>query len=157
VLVIAYLGAIAAANVVATVWGPAITPFSAFFLVAFDLVARDRLHDRWSGRGRLWRMALLIASGSLVAYLVFPAAGRVALASCVAFAVAGLVDWVIYAWLYPRGWLVRSNGSNLAGAVVDSLLFPWLAFGGLMVWISVGQMLAKVGGGFLWSLILQRR
>lgn len=31
-----------------------------------------------------------------------------------------------------------------------------LAFGGLNIWITLGQFLAKVFGGFVWSLVLFR-
>jgi len=38
--------------------------------------------------------------------------------------------------------------------LVDSLLFPTLAFGAVMPAIIAGQFFAKVAGGFFWSLIL---
>jgi uncharacterized PurR-regulated membrane protein YhhQ (DUF165 family) len=44
----------------------------------------------------------------------------------VAFTSAALVDWAVFSAL--RGpWLLRSNGSNAAGALVDSLVFPLAA------------------------------
>ena len=80
-------------------------------------------------------------------------AGQIALASFVAFTAAAIVDAVIYQLLgkYPR-WM-RINGSNVPSAFVDSLIFPTLAFGSFLWPIVLGQFLAKVLGGFFWSLI----
>jgi len=58
--------------------------------------------------------------------------------------------------LRKRIFLVRANGSNVAGAGLDSLIFPTIAFGGLMPVIVLGQFVAKVLGGFVFSLIIQR-
>jgi hypothetical protein len=52
--------------------------------------------------------------------------------------------------------LQRSNGSNLGSALVDSLVFPTLAFGGFNVVTTVLQFCAKLLGGFVWSLLLVR-
>jgi uncharacterized PurR-regulated membrane protein YhhQ (DUF165 family) len=47
------------------------------------------------------------------------------------------------------------NGSNVVGAAADSLIFPALAFGWPLLWsVVLGLFVAKVAGGFLWSLIL---
>ena len=40
---------------------------------------------------------------------------------------------------------------------VDSILFPTIAFGSFLPLIVLGQFAAKVGGGFVWSLLLNRR
>jgi len=49
---------------------------------------------------------------------------------------------------------VRVNGSNVVSAAVDSVVFPTLAFGSFLPWVILGQFLAKVAGGAVWSLIL---
>ena len=54
---------------------------------------------------------------------------------------------------YPR-WM-RINGSNVPSAMVDSLVFPTLAFGAFLWPIVLGQFVAKVLGGFVWSLIFE--
>ncbi|MGH2536319.1 MAG: VUT family protein [Candidatus Promineifilaceae bacterium] len=149
-----YLVAIVLANLAVARFGPEAVYVVAFLFIGLDLTARDRLHDAWRGRGLLWRMALLIAAGSLLSWLLNRAAGQVALASFVAFAAAASTDAVVYHLLggYPR-WL-RINGSNIPSAAVDSLVFPTLAFGGLMPLVTLGQFAAKVLGGFVWSLVL---
>jgi uncharacterized PurR-regulated membrane protein YhhQ (DUF165 family) len=68
-----------------------------------------------------------------------------------------MVDAVIYSLLgkYPR-WL-RINGSNVPSAAVDSILFPTLAFGSFLPLVTLGQFAAKVAGGFVWSIALQKQ
>jgi hypothetical protein len=40
---------------------------------------------------------------------------------------------------------------------VDSLIFPTIAFGGLLWGITVGQFTAKVAGALLFTLLIQHR
>ncbi len=154
VLVGAYLGAIVVANLTVAGFGPAATIFNAFVLIGLDLTTRDALHERWQGR-QLWpRMAALVATGSLVSWALNQGAGRIALASFVAFASTGLVDAATYHALRRYPFLAKANGSNVLAAATDSLLFPTLAFGALMPWIMLGQFAAKVFGGAVWSLAI---
>jgi queuosine precursor transporter len=153
-LIALYLAAIVAANLIITQLGPQSTIVTAFLFIGLDITARDRLHESWHG-GRLWpRMAALIASGSLLSWLVNRNAGPIALASFVAFAASGAADTLIYHVLRRRTWLVKVNGSNVVSAAVDSLVFPTLAFGMLLPWIVLGQFIAKVAGGALWAALL---
>lgn len=152
--VLVYLAAIVAANFSVATFGPAVTPVNAFFLIALDLVCRDRLHDAWQRRGLVVKMAGLIAAGGLISYALNPATGQIAIASSVAFVLAGLADALTYDRLIRHPWLLRSNGSNVVGAAVDSLVFPTLAFGVLMPGIVLAQFAAKMLGGLFWSLVL---
>lgn len=154
-LIASYLLAIVIANLVITTYGPVAAIPVAFVLIGLDLTSRDRLHDAWRGQGLAWKMALLIATGSMLSYLVNRDAGPIALASFVAFALAGLTDTLTYALLGERRRLIRMNGSNVVSAAVDSVAFLGLAFGWPPLWgIVFGQWLAKVAGGFIWSLVL---
>jgi hypothetical protein len=154
ILIALYLVAIVAANLAVAAFGPAITPLTAFLLIGLDLTTRDALHDRWQGRALPVRMTLLIATGSLASWLINPAAGRIAVASALAFALAATADAIAYHLTRHRPWLQRANASNLVGAAVDSLAFPTLAFGVLLPGIVAGQFAAKVLGGLAWSLLL---
>jgi uncharacterized PurR-regulated membrane protein YhhQ (DUF165 family) len=146
-----YVGAMLLANLLVSKFGPTISPVLAFFLIGFDLSMRDWLHVRL----RAWQMIGLIGASGALTYALDPAAGMIAVASAVAFTSAALVDWATFTRL--RGaWIFRANGSNVAGAAVDSLIFPTLAFGVLMPHIVALQFAAKVGGGFVWSLLLRR-
>jgi uncharacterized PurR-regulated membrane protein YhhQ (DUF165 family) len=147
----AYAAAMIAANLSVATFGPWVSPINAFILIGLDLALRDWLHVRL----RMWQMGALIAGTGVLTYLLNPAAGQIAVASSVAFTAAALVDWTTFAKL--RGtWLVRANGSNVAGAAVDSLVFPTLAFGALMPQIVLAQFAAKVAGGAIWAYIFNR-
>lgn len=144
------------ANLTVAWWGPGWSIVNAFILIGFDLASRDRLHDRWQHNRIVPKMGALIAAGGLISWALNSGAGQIALASTVAFVLAALADTVTYVALGKRARLVRMNGSNVVGAGVDSLVFPTLAFGGLMWWVTLGQFAAKTVGGFIWSLILTR-
>lgn len=147
----AYAAAMILANFSVAAFGPWVSPINAFVLIGLDLALRDWLHVRL----RFWQMGALIASTGALTYLLNPAAGQIALASSVAFTAAALVDWGVFMRV-PGSWLKRSNTSNVAGAAVDSLVFPTLAFGALMPQIVLAQFVAKVAGGTVWALLLRR-
>lgn len=153
-LVVLWLVAIVAANLSSTHFGPSASVYNAFLLIGLSLTTRDALHTAWDGEGLKWKMAALIVTGSAISYLINQDAAQIALASCIALAAAESLDALIYHGLRKRDWLVRSNGSNVPSAAVDSLVFPTIAFGGFLPVIVLGQFVAKVGGGFVWSLII---
>lgn len=156
-LIMLYLAAIVVANLLVAQFGPVVAILNAFLLIALDLTARDRLHEQWQGRGLWLKMLALIGSGSLLSYALNANAGPIALASFVAFLGAGLADTLVYWLLGERSRMVKVNGSNLVSSAVDSLIFPALAFGWPLLWpIVLGQFVAKVAGGWLWSLVLFR-
>jgi len=149
--ILIYAAAMTLANLSVAAFGPAISPVNAFVLIGLDLALRDWLHVRL----KPWQMLALIVAAGALTYALNPAAGKIAVASSIAFTAAALVDWAAFARL--RGsWLLRSNGSNIAGAAVDSMIFPTLAFGALMPHIVALQFLAKVAGGAFWALLLRR-
>jgi uncharacterized PurR-regulated membrane protein YhhQ (DUF165 family) len=147
-----YGSAMILANLSVAAFGPAISPINAFFLIGLDLALRDWLHVRL----KAWQMLALILATGLLTYLLNPAAGKIAIASACAFTAAAVVDWATFFKL-KGSWLYRANGSNIAGAAVDSLIFPTLAFGALMPHIVAMQFVAKVAGGILWAYILNKR
>lgn len=147
-----YGSAMILANLSVAAFGPAISPVNAFVLIGLDLALRDWLHVRL----KAWQMLALILATGLLTYLLNPAAGKIAIASACAFTAAAVVDWATFFKL-KGSWLFRANGSNVAGAAVDSLIFPTLAFGALMPHIVAMQFIAKVAGGSIWAYILNRR
>ncbi len=156
-MVIVYLVAIVAANLSVAWLGKYASVINAFLFIGLDLVARDRLHEQWNGKGIVWKMGLLIAAGSVLSWMLNHNAGPIAIASFVAFALAAIVDTVIYAIGLRRGWawMKRSNTSNVASAGVDSVVFPWIAFGGFDPTITTLQFSMKILGGLFWSVLLR--
>lgn len=157
-LIALYIGAVVIANVLVGMFGPAVSVITAFVFIGLDVTTRDALHERWHGRHLARNMALLIGAGSLLSALLNAQVARVALASCLAFAGAGAADTVVYTMLGGRARFIKINGSNVVSSAVDSVLFPALAFGFPLLWaVMAGQFVAKVAGGFVWSLVLARR
>jgi len=152
--ILMYLAAIVLANLTVAMFGPSMTIVNAFLFIGLDLVARDKLHDTWHDDNLWLKMAALIATGSVISWLLNRDAGQIALASFVAFLLAGIADTVSYHLLRNRAWWQRVNGSNVVSAAVDSLVFPTLAFGALLPAIVIGQFAAKVAGGAMWSGII---
>ncbi len=151
IAIAAYAAAMILANLSVAAFGPWVSPINAFVLIGLDLALRDWLHVRL----RIWQMGVLIAGTGALTYALNPAAGMIAIASSAAFTAAAVVDWATFARL--RGsWMFRANGSNVAGAAVDSLVFPTLAFGVLMPQIVLAQFAAKVAGGAVWAYLLNR-
>lgn len=156
IYILMYLFAIVAANLLVVAFGPSITIVNAFLFIGLDLTARDHLHEAWHRRGLIWKMALLIGAGSLLSWFLNRDAGRIALASFAAFACAGTADAIAYSLLGDRTRLLKINGSNVVSAGMDSVIFPALAFGFPLLWgVMLGQFVAKVAGGFVWSLVFE--
>lgn len=147
-----YIAVICAANLLVSHFGPWITPINAFVLVGLDMVLRDILHERYG----FIRSVLLSAIAGVISYAINPAAGIIAIASVVAFVAASVANAWVYQLLISKPWLKKSNAGNIAAAAVDSGLFPVIAFGAFMPGIVVGQFMAKVGGGFVWSMLLRK-
>jgi uncharacterized PurR-regulated membrane protein YhhQ (DUF165 family) len=154
-LVFAYLAAIVAANLITARYGPAASVYNAFALIGLDLITRDRLADFW-GTTRWVKMALLITAGSALSYLIAQDARTIAEASAISFACAESGEGLLYHLLRRRQWFERANTAAWLGAGIDSLVFPTLAFGGLLWSTSVGQFTAKTAGALLWSAVIVR-
>lgn len=103
---------------------------------------RDALQERG---GRRWVMAA-IAIGGAVSYIVSGGAAipgglmPIAAASGIAFTLSELADLTVYTPLRRNHWPSAVVLSNAVGAVFDSALFLWLAFG------SVHNLLGNVIG-----------
>lgn len=161
--VILYLLAIVLANLSATIFGPYATIANAFAFIGLDLTCRDKLHEAWHDEHLYRNMFRLIVTGSLLSFFVASALGqgelsaRIALASMISFALAALTDTIVYGILWKKPRMIKINGSNIASAAVDSVVFPTVAFGSFLPIVTLGQFVAKVLGGFIWSLILNRK
>lgn len=156
VLVGLFIGSLVVANLLVATFGPGALPYTAFFMIGLDLTVRDSLHEQWHGRRLVRNMAIMIAAGAVIAFLMNRSSLWVGTASFAAFASAGLVDLAVYSLLFYRPWLVKVNVSNAAAALTDSLVFTLVAFHTFMPGLVATQWLIKLAGGALWSLILNR-
>lgn len=156
--VLIYAAAMTVANLLIAHYGPWVSPINAFVLIGLDLALRDFLHMRL----RPWQMLALIAASGALTYGLNPAAQHIVIASAAAFTLAALVDWRAFSGM-SGSWLRRSLGSNVAGAVVDTVVFSALAFLilaptpkplAVVAVIAGWQFLAKVLGGTFWAWVL---
>lgn len=151
ILSIVYIAAICAANLSVHMFGPVVTPVNAFIFIGLDFVIRDKLHERVG----IWKMMFLITVAGAISFIINPATDMIAVASVAAFSLAAVTDAGVYQCLIRKPWLVKSNVSNVASSLVDSIVFPLIAFGVFMPWVILGQFMAKVFGGAVWSWMLR--
>jgi uncharacterized PurR-regulated membrane protein YhhQ (DUF165 family) len=154
-LVALFLAAIVAANLTLTNFGPGWILPNAFFLIGLDFITRDRLADFW-GTTRFAKMAVLIAAGGVLSYWLNDNAAKIAIASTVSFCAAELVEAVSYHLLRREAWADRAPKAALTAAVVDSIVFPTMAFGTFVFTVSFGQFCAKLAGATFWTWVVAR-
>ncbi len=121
--------------------GGAIMAPSGVLMIGLALVLRD-LVQRRLGRGMA--LVAIIAGAAISGWLAPPA---LVLASTAAFLLSELADFAIYTPLQARGLMLAVLASSLAGLVIDSVLFLWLAFGSLD--FLAGQIIGKT-----WMVLL---
>lgn len=139
----AFLSCVVAANYVTTHHGLVpvgfgLTATAGTYLAGITFVLRDSVQD---GLGRLASIGLVLA-GAVVSYLI--ADPFIALASGVAFLAAEIADLAIYTPLRSRGYVRAAVASNIVGAVVDTLLFLWIAGFALTAAVFAGQIIGKL-------------
>ena len=150
---IIYIISLVAANLLVAWLGPWFSPINAFILIGLDLTLRDKIHDKWEGNPI--KIGALIVTAGVISYGLNPASGQIAIASVISFCLSMVVDSYVYQKLSNKNWNIRTTGSNVAGAAIDSVVFPTIAFGGLMPEIVAIQFACKVIGGFIWTKIIK--
>lgn len=108
---------------------------SGVLTVGLALVLRDMVQRRL---GLGWAFGAVLIGAALSALLAPPA---LVLASAAAFLLSELADLAVYTPLQRRGLVLAVAASGVAGLVVDSLAFLWIAFGSLD--FLGGQVLGK--------------
>jgi uncharacterized PurR-regulated membrane protein YhhQ (DUF165 family) len=133
--------------------GPCLVPVlpglmapSGVLLVGVALVLRDVLHRAYGWEAAV---AAIFAGAGLSAYLAPPA---LVWASTAAFLLSEFADAAVYQPLYKRRLIVAVLLSGLAGSIVDSVMFLWLAFGDLS--FVLGQVVGKLEMTALGALLL---
>ena len=122
--------------------GPCVVPVapglmapSGVMMVGVALVLRDLVQRRLGAV----MSALAILSGTALSALLAPPS--LVLASGVAFLLSEFADLVVYTPLAQRRLVLAVVASSVAGLVVDSIVFLWLAFGSLD--FLLGQVVGK--------------
>ena len=156
-LVIAYIATIPAANwlighvgTVCIPQGPCLIPVlpgilapSGVLLIGVALLLRDLVQRQYGAR---WSLAC-VGAGTAISFLIAPPS--LALASGAAFALSELADFAVFTPLYQKRLVLALVLSCIVGAVVDSALFLWLAFGSIEH--IEGQIIGKVYAALIFA------
>jgi uncharacterized PurR-regulated membrane protein YhhQ (DUF165 family) len=114
---------------------------SGVLMIGLALVLRDIVHREF---GVIWAVGSILVGGILSA-LFSPA--PLVIASTTAFLLSELADLMVYAPLYRKRLIAAIVASGIVGAIVDSAVFLFLAFGSLDY--LPGQVVGK-----LWATLL---
>jgi hypothetical protein len=120
---------------------PGVMAPSGVLMVGAALVLRDLVQRRL---GVEFGVGAIIAGAALSAGL---APRSLVIASATAFLLSELADFAVYTPLARRRLVAAVIASSVAGLIVDSIVFLWLAFGSLD--FLFGQIIGK-----LWMVLL---
>lgn len=137
-----FLACILAANYVTSEYGMVPVGFglvatAGTYFAGASFVLRDAVQDT---SGKRWVLGLIVA-GALLSYLVSDP--FIALASGCAFLASETADLAVYTPLRRKGYVRAAVASNVVGAVVDTLLFLWIA-GFPIAGAIAGQLVGKL-------------
>lgn len=127
------------------VWPGLLAP-SGVLMIGVALVLRDAVHERLGARAAL----VLILAGAALSSVIAPPA--LVVASVVAFTFSECADLVVYAPLRERNLAAAVVASSIVGAIADSALFLFLAFGSLDY--MLGQVVGKLWIGVLVGAVI---
>lgn len=126
---------------------PGVMAPSGVLMVGLALVLRDLVHSTLGGR---WALLAIVLGAGLSAFLAPPA---LVLASAVAFLFSEMADFAVYAPMRGRWPAGAMLASGVAGAIVDSVLFLFIAFGSLQ-FVS-GQIVGKLWMSVIAAILLR--
>ena len=135
-----YIATIYLANWAITRWGIVSVGFGLYapagvYFAGLAFTLRDAVHETLGRR----YVILAILAGAAASFWVSSA---FAFASGTAFLISELADMAVYTPLRERRAALAVLASNVVGAVIDSAVFLWLAFGSLE--FLRGQVVGKV-------------
>ena len=143
-----FVGTVWAANYAVKHWGVVSVGFglsapAGVYFAGLAFTLRDIVHR---ALGRLAVVACILM-GAVLSLLIEADATipgglvSIATASAIAFLLSESADMAVYEPIRERGWVPAVIASNVAGILVDSALFLWLAFGSMsFFW---GQVVGK--------------
>ncbi|UGO52699.1 hypothetical protein OPT79_68 [Klebsiella phage vB_KpnD_Opt-79] len=150
-MICVYVAIFLLANLLVASFGPAVTPFNALFLIAADMVLRDRIQFE---SGAAWSILACFLAG-FATVLIAPGSEMIALASGLSCLLAGSASAIAFK-LKSGGFFQKALPANVIAAAVDSIAFPLIAFGSIMPGITAAQFAAKTIGASIILLIIRK-
>jgi len=156
-VLIVYLSSFVGANLLVKYFGPYGLWFSSFFLIPFDFVARCYFQEKYKGAKFYILLSCLIIGAGMLTLILNHSTGGIAIGSVFGFASATLAATFVYSLNKKKSWFLKVNGSDLAAICCDSLVFQLIAFGGINLLVTGGQIIIKFAGGLMWYYILFKK
>lgn len=139
------------ANLIVSFFGPWITPLNALFLISSDMVIRDRIQFK---DGFAWSVVACVIAGCSTA-IINPSAGMIAVASMSSVILSGVGSAIVFK--FKSGCFYRKSlTANVVAAAIDSATFPIIAFGNLMIDVTIAQFIAKTIGTTIILIVMRR-
>ena len=126
---------------------PGLMAPSGVLLIGLALVLRDAVHEYFGPKIAVG--AILVGAG----LSAFVAPAPLIFASGIAFLLSELADMAVYTPLRKKRLVMAVLASGIVGAIADSSLFLWIAFGSLdyLTGQVVGKAWMTIGAAaFLW-------
>lgn len=111
--------------------------------------ARDVLHRR--GRHMVYSVITVALIVSIIQSIWLGVTARIIAASFAAILISESVDTELFAAFHRHSWLTRAVTSNLVSIPLDTVLFSYIAFGGIL---SSSDMIALCGGRYVSNIYL---
>lgn len=150
-MVIAYVGLFTLANVLVSMFGVWVTPLNSLFIIAADMVMRDRI--QYDSGFMVAMFACLMAGTATV--LISPGSEMIAIASFSSVVLAGSGSAIVFHFK-SGGFYSKALPANICAAAIDSVAFPVIAFGSVMYDVSIAQFAAKTAGATAIIWIMKR-
>lgn len=141
----------AVANLAVVTFGVWITPFNALVIIGAEIVIRDRIQYKY---GFAYSIFSCLAAG-VVTVLITPSSLKIAIASVASIVIAGIVAGIAFK-LREGSFYKKSFSANIFAAAADSLVFPLVAFGAFMPYVTMAQFCAKTLGASIILLIMRK-
>jgi len=149
-----YLLAFVLANFIVLWFGAKGLIFTAIFLIPFDFVLRCLFHETWKGFELILKLGALVISASIITYLINSDAQNIALGSAGGFISAQIVAGLFYQLVIKKSYIIKVNGSDAVGILIDSIVFQLIAFSFINYEITIIQFLLKLTGGLFWYWLI---
>lgn len=158
---ILYIACVVLADILAARWivpiGFGLIVPAGVFMIAPIFTLRDEIH-RNSGAKTVVKLIFIASAISYLVSILIGSSllGKITIASVLAFLVSEYADTFVYHLIRKETWMQRVIKSNLVSALLDSVIFIWMAFGFILPLI-LGQYIVKMAISIVVGYLLKSR
>lgn len=152
-----YVLAFVIANFLVLKFGALGLLFSSLFLIPFDFIMRCVFHESYKGLKLILKLFLLVFIAAIITYLINYNTKMIVIASVIGFTSAQIGAGIFYQLFLNKHYLIKVNGSDFTGIIIDSFLFQLIAFSYIDYKITIGQITLKIIGGLFWYWIFFKK